>query len=297
MIPPPGLMIAAPRSGSGKTILTLGLMRALSRAGVAVGGAKNGPDYIDPAFHQAASGRPSLNLDSWAMPPEMILELAAEVGAGCDMVICEGSMGLFDGVPGPAGRAGSSADIAAALGWPVLLVVDASGQSQSAAAVVKGCATYDPRITIAGIVLNRLGSARHARLASEAIEALGIPVVGAMPRSEGVALPERHLGLVQAGETGALDQRCDLGFDREHLRIAARAGRSRSRDRHGNDCFHVTRARRHHDDAVGEVHRFADLVRDEDRGLSSFHPTRARVRFASARASVRRARRRVRRAE
>jgi cobyrinic acid a,c-diamide synthase len=223
MIPPPGLMIAAPRSGSGKTILTLGLMRALSRAGIAVGGAKNGPDYIDPAFHQAASGRPSLNLDSWAMSPEMILELAAEVGAGCDMVICEGSMGLFDGVPGPAGRAGSSADIAAALGWPVLLVVDASGQSQSAAAVVKGCATYDPRITIAGIVLNRLGSARHARLASEAIEALGIPVVGAMPRSEGVALPERHLGLVQAGETGALDQRLDriADFVAEHVDLEA----------------------------------------------------------------------------
>src|ERR1700760_2892987 len=118
-------------------------------------------------------------------------------------------MGLFDGVPGPAGRSGSSADVAAALGWPVLLVLDASGQSQSAAAVVKGCATYDPRITVAGVVLNRVGSPRHARLATEAIQALGIPVVGALPRSDAIALPERHLGLIQAGETADLDVRLD----------------------------------------------------------------------------------------
>jgi cobyrinic acid a,c-diamide synthase len=195
---PPGLVIAAPRSGSGKTTLTLGLLRAFRRAGLAVGGAKCGPDYIDPAFHEAACGRPSLNLDSWAMPPGMIADLAARSGAGCDLVICEALMGLFDGVPGQPGRSGSSADVAAALGWPVLLVVDASGQSQSAAAIVKGCATYDPRIRIAGVVLNRLGSARHARLAGDAIAALGIPVVGALPRSDSVALPERHLGLIQA---------------------------------------------------------------------------------------------------
>ncbi len=216
-------MIAAPRSGSGKTTLTLGLLRALSRAGLAVGGAKCGPDYIDPAFHEAACGRPSLNLDSWAMPPDLIAGLAAQAGAGCDLVICEALMGLFDGVPGAPGRSGSSADVAAALGWPVLLVVDASGQSQSAAAVVKGFATYDPRIRIAGVVLNRLGSPRHARLAGEAIAALGIPVVGRLPRSEGVALPERHLGLVQASETAALDDRLDrmADFVLEHCDIRA----------------------------------------------------------------------------
>jgi cobyrinic acid a,c-diamide synthase len=220
---PPGLMIAAPRSGSGKTTLTLGLLRALRRAGVAVAGAKCGPDYIDPAFHRAASGRPSVNLDSWAMPPGLIIRLAAQVGIGCDLIICEALMGLFDGVPGESGRTGSSADVAAALGWPVLLVLDVSGQSQSAAAIVKGCATYDPRLTIAGVVLNRLGSPRHARLATEAIESLGFPVVGTMPRSSGIALPERHLGLVQASETSDLDARLEqiADFVAGHTRIDA----------------------------------------------------------------------------
>ncbi|HTJ64948.1 MAG TPA: cobyrinate a,c-diamide synthase [Alphaproteobacteria bacterium] len=222
----PGLIIAAPRSGSGKTTLTLGLLRALTREGMKVGSAKCGPDYIDGNFHRAATGRASVNLDSWAMAPGMISELAAGVGQGSDLVICEALMGLFDGVPGEPGRTGSSADVAAALGWPVLLVLDAAGQSQSAAAVAKGCATYDPRIRVAGVVLNRIGSPRHGRLAGEAIEALGIPVVGALPRSEGIALPERHLGLVQAGETADLDSRLDAiaDFVAEHTRIDAIRG-------------------------------------------------------------------------
>jgi cobyrinic acid a,c-diamide synthase len=219
----PGVMIAAPRSGSGKTTLTLGLLRALRDAGVAVASAKCGPDYIDPPFHRAAGGGPSVNLDSWAMPPGLLLDLAARVGSGCELVVCEALMGLFDGVPGGAGRTGSSADVAAALGWPVVLVLDVSGQSQSAAAVVKGCASYDPRVAIAGVVLNRVGSQRHTRLASAAIEALGIPVVGALPRSDGVVLPERHLGLIQAGETADLDARLDRigAFVAEHADIAA----------------------------------------------------------------------------
>jgi cobyrinic acid a,c-diamide synthase len=202
-------MIAAPRSGSGKTTLTLGLLRALRQRGMAIGSAKCGPDYIDGNFHRAASGQSSVNLDSWAMSPALIAALASQVGIGCDLVICEALMGLFDGVPGEPGRTGSSADVAAALGWPVLLVLDVSGQSQSAAAIVQGCARYDPRITIAGVVLNRLGSPRHARLVSDAINALGIPVVGTMPRSDRIALPERHLGLVQAGETSDLEVRLD----------------------------------------------------------------------------------------
>jgi cobyrinic acid a,c-diamide synthase len=201
----PGLLIAAPRSGSGKTVLTLGLQRAFRRAGIRVAGAKSGPDYIDPAFHLAATGRPSFNLDSWAMDPPLLAALAMRSGTDADLVLCEASMGLFDGVPAAIGRSGASADVAAAMGWPVLLVLDVSGQAQSAAAIVKGCAAYDPRLTIAGVVLNRVGSARHRRLAGDAIEALGVPVLGSLPRSEAIVLPERHLGLVQASETANLE--------------------------------------------------------------------------------------------
>ena len=204
-----GLMIAAPRSGSGKTTLTLGLLRALGRSGRSVVGVKSGPDYIDPAFHAAASGAPSVNLDSWAMPRELVETLAGEAARGRELLLCEASMGLFDGVPGETGRTGASADVAAALDLPVLLMIDVSGQAQSAAAVVKGCVSYDPRIDVLGVVLNRVGSARHRRLAGEAIEALGVEVVGSIPRLDALALPERHLGLVQAGEFEALDQRLD----------------------------------------------------------------------------------------
>src|SRR5580658_5903618 len=208
-----GLMIAAPRSGSGKTTATLGLLRAFRRRGVDVVGLKSGPDYIDPAFHAAASGREGVNLDSWAMPPELLAALAAQASADRGLVLCEASMGLFDGVPATSGRSGASADVAAALGAPVLLVIDVTGQAQSAAAVVKGCASYDRRLGVAGVVVNRVGSERHRRLVVEAIEATGIPVVGALPRNDKVALPERHLGLVQAGETEALDARLETIAD------------------------------------------------------------------------------------
>ena len=202
---PKGLVIAAPRSGSGKTTLTLGLLRVLHRRGLKAQGLKCGPDYIDPAFHAVASGRASINLDGWAMPPELVAALAQQAMQDADIGICEGLMGLFDGVPAPAGRSGSSADVAVALGWPVVLVLDVSGQSQSAAALALGCAKYDARLTIAGVVLNRVGSPRHRRLTGEAIEALGIPVLGSLPRAADIALPERHLGLVQAGETAGLE--------------------------------------------------------------------------------------------
>ncbi len=210
----PGLVIGAVRSGSGKTTLALGLMRALARRGLNVGAAKCGPDYIDPAFHAAATGRPSLNLDSWAMAPELVARLAAEAGAEADIVIAEGAMGLFDGAPAAPGRTGASADIAAATGWPLLLVQDVSGQGQSAAAIVKGVATYDARVKLAGVVLNRVGSERHRKLAGEAIAALGVPVFGALPRDATIALPERHLGLVQAGETAGLGALLDALADR-----------------------------------------------------------------------------------
>ena len=218
-----GLVIAGPRSGSGKTTVTLGLLRALARSGVAVGSAKCGPDYIDPAFHARATGRNSLNLDTWAMPPGQVRNLAGAAGAGCDLVICEGLMGLFDGVPGESGGTGSSADVAVALGWPVVLVHDVSGQAQSAAAQIVGCARFDPRLAIAGVILNRVGSDRHKRLVAGALAPFGIPVLGALPRADHLALPERHLGLVQAGETAELDARLEAmaDFVSQHIDLPA----------------------------------------------------------------------------
>jgi cobyrinic acid a,c-diamide synthase len=224
-----GLMIAALRSGSGKTTATLGLLRAFKRRGVDVVGLKSGPDYIDPVFHAAASGREGVNLDSWAMPPNLLAAFAVRAAGQSALALCEASMGLFDGVPAEAGRTGASADVAAALGMPVLLVIDVSGQAQSAAAIVKGCATYDERLKIAGVIVNRVGSERHRRLVVEAIEAMGISVVGALPRNESVALPERYLGLVQAGETEALEARLEAiaDFIETHVdcnRVLALAG-------------------------------------------------------------------------
>jgi cobyrinic acid a,c-diamide synthase len=219
----PGLLIAAVRSGSGKTTLALGLMRALARRGLRVGAVKCGPDYIDPAFHKAATGFDSLNLDSWTMDEGLIARLAACAGRGADIVIAEGSMGLFDGAPNAPGRTGASADIARGAGWPLVLVHDVSGQAQTVAAVLRGVAAHDAHVKIAGVVLNKVGSERHRRLASEAIEALGLPVFGSLPRDASVILPERHLGLVQAGETAGLDKILDALADRvqAHVDIGA----------------------------------------------------------------------------
>jgi len=196
----PGLIIAAPRSGAGKTTVTLALLAALARRGLKVQAAKVGPDYIDPRFHESATGRASFNLDSWAMEPSLIDALLADYSAGADLLVIEGAMGLFDGIPGTPRRTGATADIAARLSLPVLLVLDVAGQSQSAAALLRGFAAHDPEVRIAGVVLNRLGSERHQRLIAGAVEALGIPILGAIPRDADLALPERHLGLVQAKE-------------------------------------------------------------------------------------------------
>lgn len=195
-----GLIIGAPRSGSGKTSVTIGLLRALARRGLRVRGAKSGPDYIDPGFHKAATGLPGVNLDSWAMAPSLLNTLATDATADTDLVIIESAMGLFDGIPAEKGRSGAAADLARLYGLPVLLVLDVSGQSQTAAAIAKGFATYDPDVSIAGVVLNRLGSDRHRKLAGDAIEALGLPVVGGILRDPTLSIPERHLGLVQAEE-------------------------------------------------------------------------------------------------
>jgi cobyrinic acid a,c-diamide synthase len=204
-----GLIIAAPRSGSGKTTVTLGLLAAYRRRGVAVRAAKAGPDYIDPAFHAAATGAAGVNLDSWAMPPGLLDTIAGNAAQAAELVVIEGVMGLFDGVAGPPGRTGATADLAKVLGLPVLLVLDVSGQSQTAAAVVHGLASYDPGVCIAGVVLNRVGSERHRGLVADAIEAMGVPVVGAVPRDAACSLPERHLGLVQAHEHADLAERID----------------------------------------------------------------------------------------
>lgn len=206
---PPGLLIAAPRSGSGKSTVTLGLQRALRRWGLAVQGVKCGPDYIDTAFHAAATGRASINLDSFAMPPQMMAGLVEGAAAGADIIIAEGSMGLFDGVRADAGRTGASADVAAIFGWPVVLVVDVAGAAQSAAAVALGCASYDPRITVVGVILNNVASDRHQRLVEEGLKVIGLPVLGVVRRDGALLLPERHLGLVQAHETDHLDARLD----------------------------------------------------------------------------------------
>jgi cobyrinic acid a,c-diamide synthase len=199
-----GLIVAAPRSGAGKTVITLALLAALRRRGVAVRAAKAGPDYIDPGFHAAATGTPGCNLDSWAMPPALLDALVVDASSGAEVLVIEGVMGLFDGVAGAPGRCGTTADLAARFALPVALVLDVAGQSQSAAAVLRGFATHDPAVRIAGVILNRVGSERHRALVSDAIAALHIPapipILGSVPRSAALELPERHLGLVQAGE-------------------------------------------------------------------------------------------------
>ena len=195
-----GLIVAAPQSGAGKTTVTLAILAALARRGVAVRAAKAGPDYIDPAFHAAAVGTASVNLDSWAMPPALLDGLAAQAAARADLVVIEGVMGLFDGAAGPAGRRGATADLAAHFSLPVILVADVARQAQSAAALVRGFATHDPAVKLAGVILNRVASDKHRALATDAIAALGLAVFGALPRETDLAVPERHLGLVQAGE-------------------------------------------------------------------------------------------------
>ncbi len=219
----PSLLIAASASGTGKTTVMLGLLRALRADGLAVQPFKSGPDYIDPAFHRAASGRASFNLDSWSMPAAMLDTLAAKAD-DADFALAEGSMGLFDGVakPGATGN-GASADIARRMGWPVVLVIDVSGQAQSAAATALGFSRYDPSVPIAGVILNRVASPRHERLARSGMEAVGIRVFGALPRRGDLKLPERHLGLVQAAEHPDLDARIDdyATFLRAHVDIPA----------------------------------------------------------------------------
>jgi cobyrinic acid a,c-diamide synthase len=194
-----GLIIAAPTSGSGKTLVTLALLRLARDAQIAVASAKVGPDYIDPAFHAAATGRPCLNLDPWAMRPETRAALIARLAETAELILCEGVMGLFDGA---TATAGSTADVAAATGWPVILVVDVRAQAASVGAVVLGFARYRGDVRVAGVIFNRVGGEKHLRVLTEAVARATpeIVVLGGLPRSPALTLPERHLGLVQAAE-------------------------------------------------------------------------------------------------
>lgn len=197
-----GLLIAAPSSGSGKTTVTLGLLRALRRRGVAIAPGKAGPDYIDPAFHAAASGVACLNFDPWAMRPELIAANATLHRSGDRILVIEAMMGLFDGATDGKGTA---ADLAAMLGLSVVFVVDASHMSQSVAALVTGFAGFRADVRIAGVILNKVGGERHEMMLRKALDAVRMPIVAVVRRDNDIALPERHLGLVQAGEHQTLE--------------------------------------------------------------------------------------------
>ncbi|MGB0747409.1 MAG: cobyrinate a,c-diamide synthase [Magnetospiraceae bacterium] len=220
----PGLIIAAPGSAHGKTTVTLGLLRHLTRSGIAVAPFKVGPDYIDPAFHAAAAARPCPNLDPWAMRTET-LAAAVALGGDAALHLVEGVMGLFDGaaLPGPLATTpeghlpdGSTAHVAQLSGWPVVLVMDVRAQAGSAAAVVRGFATHRPGVNLVGVIFNRVGSATHAETLRTAMAGSGldIPVLGCLPREDALEIPHRHLGLVQAEEHPALEAFLDAAADR-----------------------------------------------------------------------------------
>jgi cobyrinic acid a,c-diamide synthase len=227
----PGLIVAAPSSGSGKTIVTLALLRAFRNAGLRIVSAKAGPDYIDPGYHAAASGGTCVNLDSWAMRAETLTGLVGNLGRAADLIICEGVMGLFDGA---ASGGGSTADLAAKTGWPVLLVLDIGGQAATAVAVFEGLARHRGDIELMGALCNRVGGAGHERILNDAFAAANLTssLLGFLPRNEALTLPERHLGLVQASEHDALDAFLDGAaallanqIDLERLRLNARRSR------------------------------------------------------------------------
>ncbi|THA61273.1 cobyrinate a,c-diamide synthase [Streptomyces sp. A0958] len=202
MVNVPRLVIAAPSSGSGKTTVATGLMAAFAARGLAVSGHKVGPDYIDPGFHTLATGRSGRNLDAYMCGPDLIAPLFAHGAQGCGLAIVEGVMGLYDGASG-LGELASTAHVAKLLRAPVVLVVDASSQSRSVAALVHGFASWDTGVRIGGVILNKVGSDRHEALLREALEESGVPVLGALRRAEGVSVPSRHLGLVPVAERRA----------------------------------------------------------------------------------------------
>ncbi|KZF05847.1 MAG: cobyrinate a,c-diamide synthase [Rhodococcus sp. (in: high G+C Gram-positive bacteria)] len=232
----PAVVIAAPASGSGKTTVATGLMGALRAAGRRVAPFKVGPDYIDPGYHALATGLPGRNLDAVMVGARRIGPLFGHGTAGCDIAIVEGVMGLFDGKidmsgAGAASAEGSTAAVAAMLGAPVVLVVDARGHSQSLAAVLHGFSTFDSSVRIGGVILNRVGSPRHEEVLRQACERVGVPVLGSLPRMAELAVPSRHLGLITALEHGgrarsAVDAMAELV--RTHVDLGAIEALARS---------------------------------------------------------------------
>ncbi len=230
------LITAAPQSGSGKTTVAAGLMAALTAHGLRVAPFKVGPDYIDPTYHRLAAQQPSHNLDPWLLPPDRVMASFGQRTQGADIAIIEGMMGLFDGLSG-ADDSGSAAHIARLLGAPVLLVVDVNAMARSAAAIIRGFRDFDPRVRIAGVVLNRVGGAGHAKMVQEAIESeTGVPVVGYLAQDDAFHLPERHLGLIPTAEPGSWQawvKQVQAGVQRTFnlatvVEIAASAGPLRS---------------------------------------------------------------------
>ena len=232
MVETPRIVVAGTHSGVGKTTVASGLMAALAARGYRVAPFKVGPDFIDPSYHSLATDRPGRNLDAFLSGPELIAPLFAHGSRNADVAIIEGVMGLFDGKSG-AGEYASTAHVAKLLGAPVLLVIDASAMARSAAAVVHGYATFDPEVRVAGVILNRVGSATHEKMLRDAIDPLDIPILGVLRRDAGIHTPDRHLGLVPVAErrseahaaleaTGeAIARSCDLGGI---LRLARSAG-------------------------------------------------------------------------
>ncbi|MFJ9943949.1 cobyrinate a,c-diamide synthase [Streptomyces erythrochromogenes] len=225
----PRLVIAAPSSGSGKTTVATGLMAAFAERGLAVSPHKAGPDYIDPGYHALATGRPGRNLDAFMCGPELVAPLFAHGAAGCDLAVVEGVMGLYDGAAG-RGELASTAQVAKLLRAPVVLVVDASSQSRSVAALVHGFASFDPQVRLGGVILNKVGSDRHEVMLREALEEAGMPVLGVLRRAPQVATPSRHLGLVPVAErqsdalaaVAALAEQVRAGCDLDALMELAR---------------------------------------------------------------------------
>ena len=202
MVNVPRVVIAAPASGHGKTSVATGLLGALRARGHTVSPHKVGPDYIDPGYHALAAGRPGRNLDPWLVGDELIAPLfvhGATTPTPADIAVVEGVMGLFDGATG-RGSFASTAHVARLLAAPIVLVVDVTGMARSIAALVHGFATYDPQVRIGGVILNRVGTARHAAILRQAVEEAGVAVLGEIPRQPDLATPSRHLGLVPAAE-------------------------------------------------------------------------------------------------